>query len=128
MTVTTTKHVNFRGDARAALEFYRSVFGGQVIVMTYADMSAVQGPAEAEQIMWGQVAADSGFRRSGLRSTARSPTGSASPGSSMSRRSTTPPDPPPAGRGDGEPARRPPASPRPDFWRRLAGSTRRSVD
>ncbi|MGY5882960.1 VOC family protein [Modestobacter lacusdianchii] len=62
MSVQTTTHLNFRGDARAALEHYRSVFGGDLAVVTYADAGAVQDPAEADQVMWGQVAAESGFR------------------------------------------------------------------
>jgi PhnB protein len=29
MSVTTTTHINFRGQAREALEFYQTVFGGE---------------------------------------------------------------------------------------------------
>ncbi|TYP84576.1 VOC family protein [Blastococcus xanthinilyticus] len=61
MSITTTTHLNFRGDARAALEFYRSVFGGDLVAVTYADASAVTDPAEADQVMWGQVATGNGF-------------------------------------------------------------------
>jgi PhnB protein len=61
MSVTTTTHLNFRGDARAALEFYRSVFGGELALVTYADAHAAQDPAEAGQIMWGQVQSENGF-------------------------------------------------------------------
>ncbi|TQM78501.1 PhnB protein [Saccharothrix saharensis] len=61
MSVTTTTHLNFRGDARAALEFYRSAFGGHLAVVTYADAGAVQVAAEADQVMWGQVLAANGF-------------------------------------------------------------------
>jgi PhnB protein len=57
----STTHINFRGDARAALEFYRDVFGGELTVITYGAMNAAQRPEEAEQIMWGQVTAPSGF-------------------------------------------------------------------
>lgn len=34
MTIQTTTHLNFRGDARQALEFYRSVFGGHLVLTT----------------------------------------------------------------------------------------------
>lgn len=61
MSMTTTTHLNFRGDARAALELYQSVFGGELTAFTYADAHNVQDPAQAEQLMWGQVAADNGF-------------------------------------------------------------------
>jgi PhnB protein len=62
MTVSVTNHLNFRGDARAALEFYQSVFGGEIAIVTYKDAHSVQAPAEADQVMWGQVAARNGFR------------------------------------------------------------------
>jgi PhnB protein len=35
MSITNTAHLNFRGDARQALEFYHSVFGGQLMIATY---------------------------------------------------------------------------------------------
>ena len=61
MTIKTTAHLNFRGDARAALAFYRSVFGGELMAITYADAHATTEPAEADQVIWGQVAAEDGF-------------------------------------------------------------------
>ncbi|MEV0590525.1 VOC family protein [Nonomuraea cavernae] len=61
MAVKSVTHLNFRGDARAALEFYQSVFGGHLAAVTYKDAGNVQDPAEADQVMWGQVLADNGF-------------------------------------------------------------------
>ena len=62
MSVTVTTHLNFRGAAREALAFYHAVFGGHITVVTYADAGKVTAPAEAQHVMWGQVAADNGFR------------------------------------------------------------------
>lgn len=62
MAVHVTNHLNFRGDARAALEFYQSVFGGDIMIVTYKDAKNVQDPAEESQVMYGQVAAQNGFR------------------------------------------------------------------
>jgi PhnB protein len=62
MPITTTTHLNFRGDARAALGFYHSVFGGDIVAVTYKDAGAVRNPDEADWVMWGQVTADNGFR------------------------------------------------------------------
>ena len=62
MSINVTNHLNFRGDARAALEFYQSVFGGDLAIVTYQDAHNVQDPSEADQVMWGQVAAANGFR------------------------------------------------------------------
>jgi PhnB protein len=61
MSVKSVTHLNFRGDARAALEFYQSVFGGDIAAVTYKDAGNLQDPAEADQVMWGQVVADNGF-------------------------------------------------------------------
>jgi PhnB protein len=47
MTVTTTAHVNFRGQAREALSFYQSVFGGDLSLATYADIHSVESPEQA---------------------------------------------------------------------------------
>jgi PhnB protein len=62
MTVSAVTHLNFRGDARAALEFYQDVFAGDLVVTTYRDMGDVADPAEADQVVWGQVTAAHGFR------------------------------------------------------------------
>jgi PhnB protein len=60
--VSAVVHLNFRGQARKALAFYQSVFGGHLEAVTYKDAHSVTDESEADQIMWGQVAADSGFR------------------------------------------------------------------
>ncbi|MER7588654.1 VOC family protein [Micromonospora sp. NPDC127501] len=62
MSINTVAHINLRGTARAALEFYRSVFGGDLVAVTYADAHSVQNPDEADQIMWGQVTSAEGFQ------------------------------------------------------------------
>ncbi|WP_433352416.1 VOC family protein [Microtetraspora malaysiensis] len=62
MSVNAVTHLNFRGDARAALTFYQSVFGGDVVMVTYKDAGNDQDPSEADHVMWGQVAAAGGFR------------------------------------------------------------------
>lgn len=62
MTVAATTHLNFRGDARQALEFYHTVFGGHILIITYGDFGAPKDTPIADKVVWGQVAADSGFR------------------------------------------------------------------
>ncbi|WP_416901377.1 VOC family protein [Micromonospora echinospora] len=62
MSITTTAHLNFRGDAREALEFYHSVFGGEITVNTYGDFGMPKGLPDADKVVWGQVAAADGFR------------------------------------------------------------------
>ncbi len=61
MSMQTVPHINFNGEARAALDFYRAVFGGEVTAATYRDAGhAADGP-DAERIVWGQVRADNGL-------------------------------------------------------------------
>ncbi|MFI7275720.1 VOC family protein [Streptomyces sp. NPDC049879] len=60
MTVNAVTHLNFRGDARAALTFYQSVFGGELTVVTYGDMGDTTDPSLADQMMWGQVVSPGG--------------------------------------------------------------------
>lgn len=62
MPVQTTTHLNFDGQARAALAFYRDAVDGQAMQFTYAEMGNVRDPGDADRIVWGQVAAASGFR------------------------------------------------------------------
>ena len=62
MSVNITPHLNFRGQAREALEFYQTVFGGNLVLVTYANFHQAQAPDEEQQIIWGQVEAENGFR------------------------------------------------------------------
>ncbi|MFI5934033.1 VOC family protein [Actinoplanes sp. NPDC051494] len=61
MALATTTHLNFRGDARAALEFYRSVFGGHLTVVAYGDLGMPKELPDADKVVFGQVTADNGF-------------------------------------------------------------------
>ncbi|GAA0815281.1 VOC family protein [Spirilliplanes yamanashiensis] len=61
MAISTTTHLNFRGDARAALEFYQSVFGGRLTVVEYGDFGMPRDLPDADKVVFGQVTADNGF-------------------------------------------------------------------
>lgn len=62
MTIQTTTHLNFRGDARAALGHYQSVFGGHAVITTYADLGMPQNAPGADGVVFGLVASEDGFR------------------------------------------------------------------
>ncbi|KAA9014335.1 VOC family protein [Sphingobium limneticum] len=62
MTLAVTTHLNFRGQARAALDFYKQIFGGEQALMTYAAMGQPELGHSPDHIIWGQVVADDGFR------------------------------------------------------------------
>ncbi|NUP53725.1 MAG: VOC family protein [Catenulispora sp.] len=62
MSVNAVAHLNFHGQARQALEFYQSVFGGQVTVATYGDFGMPPTSPDAAKVVFGQVIGDDGFR------------------------------------------------------------------
>lgn len=62
MSIKSTTHLNFRGDARAALEFYQSAFGGQVTITTYGDFGMPADAPGASNVVFGQVETEGGFR------------------------------------------------------------------
>lgn len=62
MALSAVTHLNFRGQAREALEFYRSVFGGQLHVVTYGDFGMPADVPGAGNVVYGEVVAGNGFR------------------------------------------------------------------
>ena len=62
MTLTTTTHLNFDGDARSALEFYSHVFGGELVLVTYAMAHSADQVDDPERIIFGEVSSEAGFR------------------------------------------------------------------
>ena len=61
MSITTTTHLNFDGTARPALEFYRSVFGGEIALFTYEAAQRSQDVDDPQLLTWGGVTAPNGF-------------------------------------------------------------------
>ncbi|MFC4003239.1 VOC family protein [Prauserella oleivorans] len=53
-------YISFRDNARQALEFYHSVFGGNLTTNTFGEFGAQDAP-EADKIMHGQLETDTGF-------------------------------------------------------------------
>ena len=53
-------YISFDGTARQAMEFYESVFGGELALNTYGQYGAPDAP-EADRIMHGMLTADNGF-------------------------------------------------------------------
>ena len=59
MASSLNPYLHFDGDARAAMTFYQSLFGGDLQLMTYGDQG-MEG-AQAEQIMHAQLVAPNGL-------------------------------------------------------------------
>ena len=53
-------YISFDGDARAAMEFYRSVFGGDLTVSTFGEFGMPDGPG-ADKVMHAQLETPAGF-------------------------------------------------------------------
>lgn len=61
MSVQLNPCLGFRDTARQAMEFYRSVFGGELALSTFGDFHASDDPAEQHKIMHGQLDAGPGL-------------------------------------------------------------------
>ena len=53
-------YVSFDGNAREAMEFYRSVFGGDLTLSTYGEYGQPDAPG-ADKVMHGQLETPAGF-------------------------------------------------------------------
>ncbi|MGE9808411.1 MULTISPECIES: VOC family protein [unclassified Janibacter] len=53
-------YIQFDGEARAALEFYQSVFGGTLNLNTFGESGMPDSP-DADKLMHGQLTTDKGF-------------------------------------------------------------------
>jgi len=60
MTSRLNPYLSFNGDARAAMEFYRSVFGGELVLNTFGDLGNAD-PAVADKVMHAQLETDAGY-------------------------------------------------------------------
>jgi PhnB protein len=60
MTATPLAHLNFAGQARAALDFYAAALGGQVAVTTYADAGMPAEVPGSDRVVFGQVLGERG--------------------------------------------------------------------
>jgi PhnB protein len=60
MSSRLNPYISFDGNARAAMEFYESVFGGTLTLNTFGELGGEAGPA-ADKIMHGMLETPSGF-------------------------------------------------------------------
>jgi PhnB protein len=51
VTTRLNPYLGFRDNAKQAMEFYQSVFGGELTSSTFGEFQASQDPAEADKIM-----------------------------------------------------------------------------
>ncbi|TQJ36366.1 VOC family protein [Arthrobacter sp. SLBN-122] len=61
MPTILNPYISFRDNAREAMNFYQSVFGGELTLSTFGDFQASEDPAEAEKIMHGMLTTTQGL-------------------------------------------------------------------
>jgi PhnB protein len=54
-------YLSFNGNARQAMEFYKGVFGGNLVVSTYGESHMTEDPAAINNIMHAELRADNGI-------------------------------------------------------------------
>jgi PhnB protein len=78
---TLNPYLSFRDNAREVMEFYKSVFGGELTVSTFGEYQASQDPAEQDKVMHAMLTTDGGM----VLMAADTPTGmDLTPGSAIS--------------------------------------------
>ena len=60
MSSRLNPYISFAGNARAAMEFYETVFGGTLVLHTFGEFGGADGPG-ADNIMHGQLETTSGY-------------------------------------------------------------------
>lgn len=61
MATRLNPYISFAGDARQAMQFYASVFGGTLALNTFGEFGAEQDASDADKIMHGILETGSGF-------------------------------------------------------------------
>lgn len=61
MATQLNPYLSFRDNARDAMEFYQSVFGGKLEMTTFGEFNMAEDPADADKIMHSSLTSDSGL-------------------------------------------------------------------
>ena len=61
MQTKLNPYLSFKDNAREAMEFYKTVFGGKLTMSTFKEYHASQDPSEDEKIMHSVLEADNGI-------------------------------------------------------------------
>jgi PhnB protein len=61
MPTRLNPYLNFKDNAREAMEFYRSVFGGTLTVSTFKEFQASHDPSDDNKVMHSQLDAGDGL-------------------------------------------------------------------
>src|SRR5665213_3665979 len=62
MTIRLNPYIGFKDNARDAIEFYHSIFGGELTINTFAELHASQDPSEDDLVMHSALITTDGLR------------------------------------------------------------------
>ena len=61
MTTRLNPYLGFRDNAREAMDFYQSVFGGELTRSTFGEFHASEDPSEQDKVMHSMLTTDGGL-------------------------------------------------------------------
>lgn len=61
MQTRLNPYIGFKGNAREAMEFYKTVFGGNLVLNTFKESHASKDPSEDDNIMHAMLETDNGI-------------------------------------------------------------------
>lgn len=61
MSAQLNPYISFKDNARQAMEFYKTIFGGTLEVSTFKDFHMTENPADADLVMHSQLLGDNGI-------------------------------------------------------------------
>jgi PhnB protein len=61
MTIRLNPYISFNNNAREAIEFYHSVFGGELTINTFAELHASQDHSEDDLVMHSMLVTPNGL-------------------------------------------------------------------
>ena len=61
MSVILNPYLSFRDNAREAMEFYQTVFGGELTVSTFRDFQMTQDESDLDKVMHSQLNGEAGI-------------------------------------------------------------------
>jgi PhnB protein len=61
MPTRLNPYLSFRDNAKEAMTYYQSVFGGELTMSTFGEFQASEDPSEQDKIMHAQLTTDSGM-------------------------------------------------------------------
>ncbi|MET0888312.1 MAG: VOC family protein [Mycetocola sp.] len=61
MPTRLNPYLNFQGNAREAMTFYRDIFGGELTLSTFGDFQATEDATQTDNIMHGELVTPNGL-------------------------------------------------------------------